>query len=319
MWALATTLLWAALNVGLNVYNKWMFQKGDFRLPLTVVCFQQAVTFGALYLVYAVRTSTWRWRADGAVLRRVAILGVCFGVNTVANIESLAMVSLTLNQSIRAFLPVATMCASVVLEGKRFPPLIVANAVLLCGGVVLCILDNPSFDALGVVLCIVSVAASAAQNALAGALLSGESKPTPFELTLYQSGPLSLIVAVLVAVYERDALEAQTAHGVGHATLLLLVSAALAMTYNAVRFALIRSTSSVFLSVVGNAKIVALVVVDALYFGNQLRTTNIVGVSITVATFVAHAVWRKTINRPEDENEEGVPLVVPEEDEEEGQ
>ena len=286
--ALLCTAVWGVLNVSLNVYNKWLFQIGGFRLPLTLVVVQQACTFALLYGVHVLRERTWRWRADAPTLLRVAVLGALFGINTVTNMQSLVVLSLAVNQSIRAFLPIATMGVASIIEGARYPRKMVANAFVLCTGVVLCVWGNPNASATGVTLCVISVMAAAAQNSLAGRLLSSPTKPTAIELTLYQSGPLCLVVAMLAAVYEADMLSAQEQLGSARMAALLGGSAAFAIAYNIVRFLLVQKTSSVFLAVAGNLKIVLLILIDAVFFHNPLTPWNVVGVLLTCVAFALH-------------------------------
>lgn len=277
-----------ALNIALNVFNKWSFDSLHVRLPMTIVACQQAVTLVVLhaYHVWNRRSCAWPLTKRRAI--HIGILALCFAGNTLCNIASVVYISVTMNQCLRAFITVLTMIASVVVEGKHYPTYIWCNGGLLSFGVALSVFKNPSYDALGIALVLVSNVAYAIQGSLSGKLLSQGEPMASWELTMYQSMPIGLVALVMVWARETQAVhDTWTAHP-EHVVLVLGSASLMALLYNIVRFQLTKYGSSVFVTVLGNFKGVLLVLLDVWLLGTRMTLLNAVGIVLTFVGFFVH-------------------------------
>lgn len=83
-------------------------------------------------------------------------------------------------------------------------------------------------------------------------------------------------------------------HDAIHAFFYLTIGAVMALAYNMTRWAVVQHTSSLFLAMVGNFKIGALVALSSVLFDEKLTQLNQVGVGITVVAFMAHTYMQKS-------------------------
>lgn len=286
----ALCVVWLLLNMGLNLYNKWMFSVLHLHIPLLIVGCQQLMTLGVLQGMYYARHKHMTWAISWDDYTTVLGLAALFGLNTMCNIVSMVHLSLTLNQCIRSFLPVATMCTAMSIEGKTFPPWQWLNAVGICVGVVFAVYDNPSGNVFGVVMCAISVGASAAQNSYAATLL--RDKLEPYELTLLQAPPLAVVAFLCSFMYESDAFDDLQHTSMTEVVGLIVLSGVLAVSYNVCRFLVVQHTSSVFLSILGNFKVALMILLDHVCFGTMFGLVNSLGVLLTVVCFTLHGLMK---------------------------
>ena len=52
------SILFVSLNIGLNIYMKWLFQFAKFTFPITILCAQQLMTAVFLFLWRLYRKET---------------------------------------------------------------------------------------------------------------------------------------------------------------------------------------------------------------------------------------------------------------------
>merc|ERR1711871_47964 len=172
-------LFWCG-NVGLNVYNKWLFGKGNFKVPLFVTISHQLYCFlGALAMKF-----TPFYERTPITSKKMAVqlstISLFFAVNVGLNNSSLLYLTLSANQIIRALLPAICAVFATFIEGKRYDLKQWSTMIVLVMGVILALLDNPTFDMFGSCLCLSSVFGAALHVSVVGFFMGAKVKMHAF-------------------------------------------------------------------------------------------------------------------------------------------
>lgn len=314
-----SSLAFVVLNVAMNIYMKWLFEEdgGDFAFPWTMLAVQQIQVFFLLQPMVAAKDPLQRggWfvkdmekpetgentcKGSWRILLQVFAVTVIFCMNVGLNSLSLVQISVTLNQTTRAFLPVGVLFLATVFEQRTYPSHSYITTFLLVGGIVITCWGCPDFNAYGFTLALISTIVAAVGTSINGRLLSKGpfSKSGPYgiaQLMLLQSVPAAIMFSGLAWLTERHQVYEsltqrcdrwQWYHRVG----LVSVSSALALLSNLGRCFLVAATSALMETLAGNAKVAALCAIDHALFGTDLLPFNYVGISVTFLGFSVHVL-----------------------------
>jgi drug/metabolite transporter (DMT)-like permease len=113
---------WLVLNLALNYYNKWVVSQTNFRFPFLLTTTNKVVgLFVAIMTMYCRQGLPKPQELLEHFMRPlVHAQGVATALNIGLNNWSLLMITLTLNQVIKACVPLPTAALSVIFEGKSF-------------------------------------------------------------------------------------------------------------------------------------------------------------------------------------------------------
>lgn len=233
-----------------------------------------------------------RVRIDNTeVLLKLMTIAVFFAINTGLNNSSLLYLTLSANQIIRALLPATCAVFATFIEGKRYTGLQWFTMFILVIGVILALLDNPSFDELGTILCLISVIGAALHVSVVGYFLGGNLKLSAFDILFYTTIPIALILLPPFLVSnEIGKLELFVEkEGWGRSVLLVTVGGFIAFLYNVIHYFFIHFTSSVYTTVAGNMKVALVVAFSFIFLDDDATVLNIVGLSIASVAFFANS------------------------------
>lgn len=315
-----SSFIFILINTALNVYMKWLFNKtgGDFAHPWTMLAVQQFQTFFVLYLgLSLVRSYGYNQDDRGkspllpecggaSTLLSILAVTVMFCINVGLNSLSLVSISITLNQTIRAFLPVGVLLVATCVEQRVYPKHSYLTTGLLVMGIGLTCYSSPNFQFYGFSLAFVSTLVAAVSTSLNGRLLSkGPFKNTGaygiVRLTLLQSIPSFFIFALLAFFTEgRSVVEKFRSNSEGrwqwHQHVgLVTISSVLALTCNLSRFLLVSATNALMEALAGNAKVATLCIIDHQCFGTVLHLHNYAGLGLTIVGFSVHLTLQWSI------------------------
>ena len=198
----------------------------------------------------------------------LATIALMNGFQIACNNASLTVMELSMNQIIRASIPVLVAMLAVCIEGKVPNLKEVACLVVISAGVMLAVWEESRNAMLGVVLTLVSTVMQSIQMSLSGKVMSGRSgKLDSFQMTFY-TGPVAFVsLAPFAFATEWTVLE-ESASAKPTATIgFLLGSCCVAVVYNVVLFQAVRTLSSVGTAILGNVKIVLLLFLSSLILG----------------------------------------------------
>ncbi|PSC73348.1 Drug Metabolite transporter superfamily [Micractinium conductrix] len=264
--------VYLGLNSTLNLLNKWALGVHGFRFPMLLTSCHMAATFLALAPI-ALR-EPWESHRRTVAHQWVGLcaIGACMSLNIVLNNVSLVGISLSLNQIIRSSLPVVVCVLGVVVEGKHPTRQELGALVVLTIGVMLAVWQGAvTGQPHAILACMSSVVCGAIYMTFISKLLS--EKLDVVHLTFY-TAPVSLACLTLPTLYfERHSF---AEYLVGHwqdAFLIMSATSAAAVFYNLAHNKLIETTSAVTTTVLGEVKIVGLLVLSSLLLGEGKEFT----------------------------------------------
>jgi len=328
-----SSLIFVVLNCAMNIYTKWLFSPGggNFALPWTMLTVQQLEAFLVLQPLLAWKDPSGNCGWPGARTRRstsssgsaplttgegrdedrqeerlgckdnlqVLIVTGLFCLNVGLNSLSLVRISITLNQTVRAFLPVGVLLLATCIERKAYPSHSYCTTIFLVAGIALTCWGSPEFDLFGFSLALSSTLVAAAGSSLNGRILSsgpfqGSGAVNIMRLMLLQSVPSCLVFAVIAAGTEWQALSKILQEDASSNWMALFglvsISSALALVSNLGRCFLVASTSALMETFAGNTKVAVLCVIDNRLFGTTMYSYNYCGVTLTFLGFSVHVL-----------------------------
>jgi len=300
-WSIFLLLLFWIGNVGLNVYNKWLFGRGGFKVPLFVTISHQIFCFLGASLLLLTPIYTRKPLESGELALKLLTISVFFSINTGLNNTSLLYLTLSANQIIRALLPAVCAVFATFIEGKRYDMLQWSTMVVLVFGVILALLDNPKFDKIGTILCLSSVIGAALHVSVVGYFMGGKIGMSAFDVLLYTSLPIVIILTPpMIATGEPEKLDKFVDQsGWPRATFLVGVGGVIAFGYNLIHYFFIHYTSSVYTTVAGNMKVALVVAFSFIFTDDEATIINIIGLGIACLAFVANSILEFRVKEKE--------------------
>mmetsp|Transcript_96423 Transcript_96423/g.241752 ORF Transcript_96423/g.241752 Transcript_96423/m.241752 type:complete len:333 (+) Transcript_96423:199-1197(+) len=276
-----------ALNAGLNFANRWALGVHDFSFPLTLTAAHMLlnpVLLAPMMLLYEAYRSN-----HGKVLRgswrALLVIAIFNGVQISLNNSSLVHIELSMNQVVRAAMPIIVaifeFCRGTPPPSSHLPVLVaIAIGVMLVvyqssGGGQGAGLDGQNGNASewwGILLVVSSVSLQAAQMSFAGSLLS--VKLDSFQMTFYTSPMAFLALAAPTTAVEGRAFRAYLHAKPAVAAAVTVGTCCLAVVYNVVMFQTIRRLGPIGSSVLGNVKIVVLLLLSFVLMGEMKHWTG---------------------------------------------
>eukprot|EP00301_Raphidiophrys_heterophryoidea_P022023 c6277_g1_i1.p1 GENE.c6277_g1_i1~~c6277_g1_i1.p1 ORF type:complete len:363 (+),score=87.66 c6277_g1_i1:60-1148(+) len=283
-------LFWVG-NVGLNVYNKWLFGRGGFKVPLFVTISHQIFCFVGAALLLLTPIYTRKPIESGEIFMKLLTISVFFSLNTGLNNTSLLYLTLSANQIIRALLPAVCAVFATFIEGKRYTWLQWSTMFVLVIGVVLALLDNPTFDKVGTMLCLSSVIGAALHVSVVAYFMGGKMGMSAFDVLLYTSLPIVVILLppMIVSGEPEKLSKFAEQSGLARAVFLVGVGGVIAFLYNLIHYFFIHYTSSVYTTVAGNMKVALVVAFSFIFLDDDATALNIIGLGIACLAFFANS------------------------------
>lgn len=249
--------------------NKWTLTFYEFHFPILLSIAHMAFSFVALSPFMLTKSA--REQHHQTISKQwpgLLFISLCFAVNVGLNNVSLLSISLSLNQVIRASIPVFTAIGSVVIEKRPPSRQEFLSLIVLVGGVSIAVWEGSGTKAsfYGVVLCIIGTMCNGLAMSSIGKLLT--EKLDVLRLTFY-TAPLTLFV--LVPFYkqlEAPAFASYSTQGSAYLGVILL-GCVNALLYNLIHSQVIKVTSSVTTTVIGEMKIVAILLLSAVILGES--------------------------------------------------
>ncbi|KAL9446661.1 hypothetical protein AB3S75_014347 [Citrus x aurantiifolia] len=282
--SLLAILQWWVFNVTVIITNKWIFQKLDFKFPLSVSCIHFICSSIGAYLVIKVLKlkplitveSEDRWR-------RIFPMSFVFCINIVLGNVSLRYIPVSFMQTIKSFTPATTVVLQWLVWRKYFDWRIWASLVPIVGGILLTSVTELSFNMFGFCAALFGCLATSTKTILAESLLHGykfDSINTVYYMAPFATMILSIPAVLLEGSGIMDWLS--THPSPWSAFIIIFSSGVLAFCLNFSIFYVIHSTTAVTFNVAGNLKVAVAVLVSWLIFRNPISGMNAVGCAITL-------------------------------------
>ncbi|CAH8354731.1 unnamed protein product [Eruca vesicaria subsp. sativa] len=283
--SLLAILQWWGFNVTVIIMNKWIFQKLDFKFPLSVSCVHFICSsIGAYIVIKVLKLKPLILVEPEDRWRRIFPMSFVFCINIVLGNVSLRYIPVSFMQTIKSFTPATTV---VVLQWlvwrKYFDWRIWASLVPIVGGILLTSVTELSFNMFGFCAALFGCLATSTKTILAESLLHGYKFDSIN--TVYYMAPFATMILGLPALLleGNGILSWFDAHPSPWSALIIIFSSGvLAFCLNFSIFYVIHSTTAVTFNVAGNLKVAVAVLVSWLIFRNPISYMNAVGCGITL-------------------------------------
>jgi len=270
LFAVFIIMMYLCLNSFLNLLNRWALGLYGLKFPLIMT--SAHMIFGSTALSPMMFMSESYAARHATVLandwKGLAMVAVMNGVQIACNNASLTVMELSMNQVIRASIPVLVAVLAVCIEGKVPSSKEVACLFVISLGVMLAVWEESRNAMLGIMLTLASTVMQSIQMSLSGKVMSGRSgKLDSFQMTFY-TGPVAFVTLLPFAIITEFHTFATSLSERPTATVgFLLGSCCVAVVYNVVLFQAVRTLSSVGTAILGNVKIVMLLFLSSLLLG----------------------------------------------------
>ena len=293
--AVVVVILFFLLNVGLSLLNRWALGVKGFSFPIFLTTFQALFMFTAILcsslFIPKVRGMTGSSRRTMVKeWKGVVWVGIWTSLNVVLNNFSLVYISLSLNQVLRyGFYMYTVMCGYISCDGvcccRSSIPLVTAvvsaihgrkmptkgevfGLLVLCGGVIIAIGEaSANGNAFGVMLCLSSVVAGAYMLTTTAHTL--HEKMSSFQLA-FMTAPVTVVCLMPPFFMFESGVVGEYMVLNPHMTAMILLSGSiLASAYNVVHNELVGIVGPVTTTVLGQIKIVSLMLLSGILFGTR--------------------------------------------------
>mmetsp|Transcript_170125 Transcript_170125/g.545566 ORF Transcript_170125/g.545566 Transcript_170125/m.545566 type:complete len:323 (-) Transcript_170125:84-1052(-) len=285
-------LAYIALNAGLNFTNRWALGVHDFSFPMSLT--SAHMLLNPVFLAPVMLLSKAYRNEHGSVLRSswkaLLVIAAFNGIQIALNNSSLVHIELSTNQVVRATMPVIVAIFE-ALRGSPPPASHLPVLLAIALGVILCVYQTSAKanEWCGILLVVSSVSLQAAQMSFSGSLLS--VKLDSFQMTFYTSPMAFIAIAGPTAMLEGEGFRAYLLTKPMVAVYVMVGTCLLAVVYNIVMFQTIRRLGPVGSAVLGNVKIVVLLVMSRLLMGEmrQWAGRHLIGCLLTFGGAAAYS------------------------------
>jgi len=278
---------WFALNMAIANLNKWIFHQYDFRYPALLTSLHMLSCYALCSIVLRLRAKQMRpisQRAQHAVWQLSAV----FVVSVTAGNGALGFIHVSFAQAIGATAPLWTVALSVLLTRKSYSSQVYVSLLLISAGMVLTTRGEVNFHPVGFALIVLATLTRALKSIMQGILLSSaEDRIDSIELLHQMSWRSALWLTGWCVVMERDALHDHALRDAGLWS-FLIVSSLVAFFLNIAQFLVTKATSAVTLQVLGNIKVVMLILISVSIFGNEVSIMAACGCALCLSGVVLY-------------------------------
>lgn len=282
--SLLAILQWWGFNVTVIIMNKWIFQKLDFKFPLSVSCVHFICSSIGAYVAIKILKikplievdSEDRWR-------RIFPMSFVFCINIVLGNVSLRYIPVSFMQTIKSFTPATTVILQWLVWKKYFDWRIWASLVPIVGGILLTSVTELSFNVFGFCAALFGCLATSTKTILAESLLHGYKFDSIN--TVYYMAPFATMILAVPALLLEGAgvMNWFSTHQSIYSSLIIIIgSGMMAFCLNFSIFYVIHSTTAVTFNVAGNLKVAVAVIASWLVFRNPIPALNAFGCAVTL-------------------------------------
>lgn len=209
-------VVYMSLNIGINLYNKWMFSVLNFRIPLFNLVVHQFSIFLVLLVFYLLKLCTgWGlhiipvscFAHKGRDFGLISALGVVGALNFGLTSVALMLLSQADLQIVRATIPFFVAISFAILEGRKFSAVEVFFMLVTIVGVVIVVVFHAKtwhMDVTGLIVAVASNFAAALHMSLY-ALCKDVLKLDAWSTMFYTVIPLGAFVIPFVFITHEPA------------------------------------------------------------------------------------------------------------------
>ncbi|KAL0230569.1 hypothetical protein PCE1_004126 [Barthelona sp. PCE] len=282
VWAWIST--WMFLNIGITLLNKAIFRFMDCRFPVLLTCVHCLCSGGlATLLKFLFPDKFPRKKLSKKGNKLMLWFSLLFASNIAVGNSSLAQISVSLTQTIRATTPVFAVVMSFFILKKNMNPRAKPALVILIVGMIIACYGEMNANGWGMFFAIFGVILSALKAVMAHKFLAGEYKLHPIDL-VSRMGLYSLVwlFPYSLITESKKVLVLSATENAGLAWRMIFTSGVIAFFLNISNFIVNQQTSPVTLTVCGNLKQLLTIILSVFIFQNVITWVNGFGILITL-------------------------------------
>ncbi|TDH64715.1 hypothetical protein CCR75_002474 [Bremia lactucae] len=270
--------MWFGQNIAMTFLNKQALSVLSLPVTLTFV-HMTCNTFGAVLYIHVYR-GIERQQLQPGQKQLMIYFSLIFVSNIITGNWSLGLVSISLNQVMRALVPAIVMVLSMLILGKLYSLKRKLSLLPVACGVYLACTGDNSCTLLGFIITLVAILLAAFKAVLSNKFLNGDLKLHPVDLILHQA-PLSAIWC-LVTMFLSGEVETllQNREVMPLASFWFLVTGMISFMLNVTSFMANKVTSAVTLTVCGNVKQVVVIVMSILINHDVITVQKTIGIAM---------------------------------------
>lgn len=294
-------IIYFFFNIVLTIFNKVVLGKFPFPYTLTTVhAFSGFIGCLILYLMKFFTLSRLS-TTENIVL---VLFSFLFTINIAISNVSLGLVTVPLDQIIRATTPLFAITMNILLDGTKYSVYTYLSLVLVVAGVGFSTFGDYSCTSLGFILTLLGAFLAALKTVVTNKMLTGRLRLGPLEL-LFRMLPLAFIQTLVYGYLSGEITTIYRAspwfnddsivmNSSGNLTYLpgisidkplvfkLALNGVIAFGLNVVSFTANKNTSALTMTVAGNVKQVMTIILSILFFNLVVNFTNSVGIILTL-------------------------------------
>lgn len=271
------------LNLFITILNKTVFQFLDFEYPMALTAMHMLCSgigsWVSCYILKVYEPAKLDMKREGQMFA----FSLLFTANIIFGNVSLRYVSVPFNQVMRATVPGATMLLSWMFLQQTFSLERKLSMVLVSMGVVTACYGDLDFTWFGFWITNVAVAMAALKVVVSSWFLTGDLKLHPIDL-LNRMSWLALVQSLFFAYQYGEIDEIRERWDAFGASdwMTIWATGVISFFLNISSFYVNQVTSALTLTVVGNVKQVAVIVLSVFIFNNPITLVNSIGVFIVI-------------------------------------
>eukprot|EP01133_Synstelium_polycarpum_P011908 gene11908-13874_t len=290
-------IIWMALNMTLQMANKYLFCKG-FKYPVFIILTGTFVTtIGSMIAVFVLKMAPFPKEALRKRKWTLLATAVFQSLTYVLENISITTIPIALNQIIKSTSPAFIIVLALMMYGQRISMVDGILTLTIIVGAALAVVHNPTFLLGGFLYAVASTIFACLQTLLLASLLQDPALNTMSILTVTALPSTITIIPIFVVMELPKMIKDPTPPGALVSWTIVGILAFAALFYNLSHFYIVRYTSALYYAIVGNAKVVILIVVSSLLFQNNpalcqdsssFTPVNYVGMVLTLGAFFVY-------------------------------
>jgi drug/metabolite transporter (DMT)-like permease len=284
------------LNFVLNYGNKLLMEQ--FHFPIFVILVGTLVYLPlAAALIQFGRVSTFPTMAMArGASRELITIGIIHAIGTAAQNWSLSgVMSVGLNQVIKASTPAVTLVATYLLQHVRYHWSLIVSTIVVVAGSGLTVYTSSDATTSGVLLCLTSSVFGGLEGVLTGMLMRRhDMHPVQTSFLIGPIAALTLLAPFFWLEFSMDFLRICEARGAQLAGSVLALSLC-AAGYSYLHYWLIAALGAHYCNLIGSFKLALIVGVSFFAIesaGKGLSLLNLAGILMTLVGFAAYSILR---------------------------
>ncbi|KAM9955481.1 hypothetical protein ACTFIW_000083 [Dictyostelium discoideum] len=285
-------IIWIGLNMLLFFVNKYLDDRNPpFVFPIFVIMTGTFSTFfGSCIAVFIFKISDFPIKELRQHKLLLLVCSVFQAISYVMENVSIDQMSIPLNQVIKATGPAFIIILSFILYRKTYPFSILFCTFIIITGVVITIFTSPQIKLIGFLYAFGSIIFASIQTVLIAKLVKNP-KLNALSLLVATSLPSALVCLPIFFIFEFKEMKEYN----GPTTIPIISVIGLAISacfYNLAHFYIVQFTSALYYVIIGNVKVVLVIIISSLVFANGFTPLNYLGAVVTMIGFILYNVFK---------------------------